>query len=152
MHSYRVLSPIRRNGIRYVPHPRDEVLIDLPDDEVEPLARVHAIDPTPVGAAAAATDGAPNDPESDEQVPAGAQERAQSATETVAPQMPDPLNINTATDVDLALAISGVSVEVGARIVAHRIEHGPFASVDDLTKVNGIGKKLVDRHRHLLTV
>ena len=64
----------------------------------------------------------------------------------------DPIDINTASADELAQAIKGVGPAKAAAIVAHREKHGPFASVDDLALVQGIGEKTVEMNRETLTV
>lgn len=63
-----------------------------------------------------------------------------------------PTNINTADAQALAEAIKGVGIKKAEAIVAYRAEHGPFESVDDLAKVQGIGAKTVDESRDSITV
>ena len=64
----------------------------------------------------------------------------------------DPVDINTADVSILAGAIDGVGEKKAATIVAYRDAHGPFNSVDELSKVKGIGAVTVDRNRHNLMV
>ena len=64
----------------------------------------------------------------------------------------DPVDINTADISILAGAIDGVGEKKAATIVAYRDAHGPFNSVDELSKVKGIGAVTVDRNRHNLMV
>ncbi|GBE15678.1 MAG TPA: ComEA family DNA-binding protein [Proteobacteria bacterium] len=60
------------------------------------------------------------------------------------------LNINTAS-VEQFTALPGLGTIKAQSIVDFRTEHGPFASVDDLILVSGIGNKLVNRVRELVT-
>ena len=62
------------------------------------------------------------------------------------------VDINVAEAEELAATIKGVGLIRSQRIIAWREEHGRFQSVDDLTNVRGIGMKIVDNNRHLLTV
>jgi len=64
----------------------------------------------------------------------------------------DPVDINTADVSILAGAIDGVGEKKAATIVAYRDAHGPFNSVDELSKVKGIGAVTVDKNRHNLMV
>lgn len=64
----------------------------------------------------------------------------------------DPVDINTADVSILAGAIDGVGEKKAATIIAYRDAHGPFNSVDELSKVKGIGALTVDRNRHNLMV
>lgn len=64
----------------------------------------------------------------------------------------EPVNINTADAETLASAINGVGIKKAREIVADRKQNGPFESVDDLTRVNGIGTQTVAKSRENLTV
>jgi competence protein ComEA len=63
-----------------------------------------------------------------------------------------PVDINTADAKALANAMTGVGQKRAQTIVDYRAKNGPFKSVDDLTKVKGIGKVSVDRNRANLSV
>lgn len=62
-----------------------------------------------------------------------------------------PVNLNTATADDLD-SLPGVGPATAAAILAYRDEHGPFAAVDDLGEVRGIGTVKLDALRGLVTV
>lgn len=64
----------------------------------------------------------------------------------------EPVDINTASAEMLAAAIVGVGMHKAEAIVRYREEHGPFASVDDLVLVAGIGPKTLERSRDRLSV
>jgi competence protein ComEA len=49
------------------------------------------------------------------------------------------ININTAT-VAQYQQLPGVGAVMAARIFTYRTAHGPFATIDDLSKVSGMGK------------
>ncbi len=53
------------------------------------------------------------------------------------------VDINKAGAAELE-ALPGIGPVTAAAIVAHREEHGPFTSVDQLTEVSGIGQKTVE--------
>ena len=61
------------------------------------------------------------------------------------------ININTATAGELA-TLHGVGTKTAQAIVDYREMFGRFGSVDDLTKVKGIGAKTLEKNRHRLTV
>jgi competence protein ComEA len=63
----------------------------------------------------------------------------------------DPIDINTASAEVLAQAMSGVGLKRAQAIIAYRNEHGPFADIDDLLGVRGIGPKVLDKARERLT-
>lgn len=64
----------------------------------------------------------------------------------------EPIDINIASADELAQTIKGVGPAKAQAIVAHRDKHGPFASIDDLALVQGIGEKTVEMNREILTV
>jgi len=61
------------------------------------------------------------------------------------------VNLNVADAEELA-TLPGVGEVLAARIVTYREQHGPFARIDDLDAVSGIGPSLVERIRDLATV
>lgn len=63
-----------------------------------------------------------------------------------------PINVNTATAESLADAMDGVGPTRARAIVAFRDTHGPFASPDELVKVNGIGDTTLEKNRRRITV
>ena len=70
----------------------------------------------------------------------------------IGPLSAAPVDINSADAATLAAAINGVGPSRAAAIVAYREANGPFTSVDDLSAIKGIGNKLIERNRELLTV
>jgi competence protein ComEA len=62
-----------------------------------------------------------------------------------------PLDINRATAEQLD-TLPGIGPSTAQAIVAHRDEHGPYASVDALEDVRGIGPAKLDAIRALVTV
>jgi len=63
-----------------------------------------------------------------------------------------PVDINTADAQVLAVEMRGVGTDDAQAIVQYRKEHGPFRTVDELVKVKGIGKKIVEANRVNLIV
>jgi competence protein ComEA len=61
-----------------------------------------------------------------------------------------PVNVNSADARTLARELKGVGASKAQAIVTHRDKNGPYKSADELAKVKGIGKKLVDRNRENL--
>ena len=59
----------------------------------------------------------------------------------------EPVNINTADATALAKALNGVGPAKAKAIVSYRDKNGPFKSVDQLTMVEGITQKLIDKNR-----
>jgi competence protein ComEA len=62
-----------------------------------------------------------------------------------------PVNVNTAT-ADQLDVLPGVGPTTAAAIIAHRQQHGPFQTVDQLADVRGIGPAKLDALRPLVTV
>ena len=62
------------------------------------------------------------------------------------------LDINTATAEELAATMTGVGIKKAMAIVAYRDENGPFATVEDLVNVRGIGSATVETNRERLSV
>jgi competence protein ComEA len=67
------------------------------------------------------------------------------------PATPGLVNVNTAAETDLE-ALPGIGPVLAQRIIDYRTQHGPFASVDDLLDVSGIGPATLDEFRSLVTV
>lgn len=61
------------------------------------------------------------------------------------------VNINKA-DVAALDALPGIGTAKATAIVEYRNEHGNFKSVDELSKVKGIGPKLMEKLRDQVTV
>lgn len=62
-----------------------------------------------------------------------------------------PININTATKEQL-MALNGIGEKRAEAIVADRRENGPFRSVEDITRVKGIGDGILANIRNNITV
>ncbi len=58
-----------------------------------------------------------------------------------------PVDVNTADAKTLARELQGIGMAKAEAIVAYREKNGPFKSADDLAKVKGLGKKLVDQNK-----
>jgi competence protein ComEA len=61
-----------------------------------------------------------------------------------------PIDLNVASAEDLE-ALPRIGPVLARRIVDERRQRGPYASVDDLVRVKGIGPKTVERLRLLVT-
>ncbi|MGB5539535.1 MAG: helix-hairpin-helix domain-containing protein [Gammaproteobacteria bacterium] len=63
-----------------------------------------------------------------------------------------PVDINSADAAGLAAAIVGIGDKKAASIIAYRDANGPFASIEELARVKGIGSATIEKNRHNLTV
>lgn len=61
------------------------------------------------------------------------------------------VNINTATQAELEL-LPGIGPALAGRIIEHRTLRGVFRRVEDLDAVKGIGPKMMERLRSLVSV
>jgi competence protein ComEA len=61
------------------------------------------------------------------------------------------INVNTASAAELE-SLPGIGEVLAQRIIDHRTENGPFATVDDLVDVSGIGDAILEQIRDDVTV
>jgi len=61
------------------------------------------------------------------------------------------VNINEASKAQL-MKLAGVGPSTAERIIAFREAHGPFKRVQDLDKVDGVGKGVIEKNQGRLTV
>jgi competence protein ComEA len=61
-----------------------------------------------------------------------------------------PVDINSANAAELSANINGVGQKKAVAIVEYRKKHGPFKTVDDLAKVQGIGLGILNKNRENL--
>jgi competence protein ComEA len=61
------------------------------------------------------------------------------------------VNINTAEQGEL-VTLPGIGISKADAIVAYRSEHGSFSTIDELTKVRGIGSNVLEKIRHLIKI
>ncbi len=62
------------------------------------------------------------------------------------------ININTADASTLAAGLTGIGPSRAQDIVRYRETYGPFASIEELAEVKGVGKSTIDKNRHVLTL
>jgi competence ComEA-like helix-hairpin-helix protein len=62
------------------------------------------------------------------------------------------IDINTATETELAHELSGVGKVKAQRIVEYREKIGGFRSIEQLREVDGIGPKILERNRHKIKI
>jgi competence protein ComEA len=58
-----------------------------------------------------------------------------------------PVNVNTADAKTLAQNINGIGPKKAQAIVNYRTQNGPFKSSQELTKVKGIGQKIIEKNK-----
>ena len=64
--------------------------------------------------------------------------------------LPALIDVNSAPDYELAL-LPEIGPKTARAIASYRFEHGPFASLDELTKVSGVGPATVEAIRRYAT-
>lgn len=62
------------------------------------------------------------------------------------------ININTADAQTLASGLKGVGMSRAEDIIRYREAYGPFATVEELTSVKGIGKSTLEKNRQVITL
>jgi len=71
---------------------------------------------------------------------------------TVAVAAEQTIDLNSADAATLQQALNGIGAVKAKAIVDYRQEHGPFASVDELLEVKGIGAAILEKNRSKLRV
>lgn len=64
----------------------------------------------------------------------------------------NPVDLNSADADTLASTMVGVGPQKAVEIVRYRDQHGPFASLDDLAQVKGIGPRTIEQNRERVMV
>ena len=62
------------------------------------------------------------------------------------------VNINSADAQTLAAGLKGVGMSRAQEIVRYRETFGPFASIDELVEVKGVGPSTIEKNRAVLTL
>jgi len=75
----------------------------------------------------------------------------QTELQATSDSTPQKININTANSEELQM-LPGIGPVLAERIIRYRTVNGPFDSVDDITRVSGIGEKKLDAIRDMITV
>tara|TARA_R110002095_G_scaffold208491_1_gene194223 strand:- start:148 stop:363 length:216 start_codon:yes stop_codon:yes gene_type:complete len=57
------------------------------------------------------------------------------------------VNVNTAPAEEIAKQLNGIGTAKAEAIVSYRTQNGAFKTLQDLTKVKGIGAATVDKNR-----
>lgn len=77
---------------------------------------------------------------------------ASQMSASTSPAKVSKVNLNTADALTLQQELFGVGALKAQAIVAYRESNGPFASVDELLEVKGVGKSILERNRDKLEV
>jgi competence protein ComEA len=72
--------------------------------------------------------------------------------DVVQPMQTGKVDLNSADATTLQRELAGVGEAKAKAIVAYRDSNGPFASLDELLEVKGIGKAILERNREKLEV
>ena len=64
----------------------------------------------------------------------------------------NPVDLNSADADTLASAMLGIGPQKAIEIVRYRDQNGPFASLEDLAQVKGIGPRTIEQNRERVTV
>jgi len=83
-------------------------------------------------------------------LPALSAEVVDSAKETKQSKITGIVNINTASAKQLSKGLMGVGKVKAEAIVAYRESNGEFKKIEDLLKVEGIGKKILENNKERL--
>lgn len=62
------------------------------------------------------------------------------------------VNVNTASAKEMMKKLDGIGESKANAIISYREANGGFKKIDDLLKVNGIGKATLDKNRHLISL
>ncbi len=89
-------------------------------------------------------------PEAAEPMPEAAEPMPEAAAEPM-PEAAGPIDINMA-DAAALQTLPGIGETKAAAIIAHREANGPFATVDALQNVKGIGEKTLGKLKEQITV
>ena len=57
------------------------------------------------------------------------------------------VNINKASAEDISKELKGIGIVKATAIVSYREKNGPFKTMEQLTKVKGVGLKTVEKNR-----
>lgn len=74
-----------------------------------------------------------------------------SVNSSATPGLAHPININTATQLELE-SLPYIGPATAQKIIAYRQAKGPFKKIEDIMNVSGIGQKTFDRIRPYITV
>ncbi|MEK1911886.1 MAG: helix-hairpin-helix domain-containing protein [Pseudomonas chlororaphis] len=81
-----------------------------------------------------------------------AETKTSAVAQAVSSEQAGKIDLNTADAAALQRELSGVGAVKAQAIVKYRESNGPFASVDELLEVKGIGKAILESNREKLKV
>ncbi len=79
----------------------------------------------------------------------GEKELIAKSNETVASM--EKININQA-DAKTLTSLKGIGKDRALKIIEYREQNGPFLTIEDIMKVKGIGKKIFEQNKDVLSV
>ena len=79
----------------------------------------------------------------------GKKDEIAKANETVASMQK--ININQA-DAKTLITLKGIGKDRALKIIEYRENNGPFQKIEDIMKVKGIGRKVFDQNKDVITV
>jgi competence protein ComEA len=82
-------------------------------------------------------------------IAAGEKEEATKSNQTLASM--EKININKA-DTKTLTTLKGIGKDRAVKIIEYREKNGPFQKIEDLMKVKGIGKKIFEQNKNVLSV
>lgn len=71
--------------------------------------------------------------------------------EAEAKDNPKKININTALSAELQ-KLPRIGPQIAQRIIDFRKEHGKFSKIEEIMKVKGVGEKLFEEIKNLITI
>ena len=80
---------------------------------------------------------------------AGEKELIAKSNETV--ESMEKININQA-DAKTLTVLKGIGKDRALKIIEYREQNGPFLTIEDIMKVKGIGKKIFEQNKDVLSV
>tara|TARA_B110000908_G_C10175526_1_gene413061 strand:- start:983 stop:1231 length:249 start_codon:yes stop_codon:yes gene_type:complete len=70
----------------------------------------------------------------------------EKARSPVSEQVQQQVNINSASEIDIANALKGIGLKTAEAIVAYREANGAFESLESITMVKGVGGKTLKKN------
>jgi len=80
-----------------------------------------------------------------------AEKEVKAAAENEIVASMEKININQA-DAKALTTLKGIGKDRAVKIIEYREKNGPFEKIEDLMKVKGIGKKIFEQNKNVLSV